>query len=263
MAKRKRRKKKASRLPLFLLILLMAGVGGLVVFAANRSDDTATSPALIGGADTSTPTESASADTTPSVSEPGGTVAPPVTVHIETEDSDHSDGSVLDDFTLVDPPVVPAISAELSPSWISKGVITAALPDGYYWGYIDSSADEPERTITFELRQVFWGSESCRAEFGDDPDACLDDYGSDPSLSGQLKVAVADLIFVSLPTFGDPATGAFTSRSISPANWWPLVNGRQTTVVVPDEDTEAIVLTPYLLTVIEGKVVAAEGIRVP
>ena len=263
VAKRKRRKKKSSRLPLVLLVLLMAAVGGLVVFAANRSDDTSESPAVIGGADTSIASESGSADTSPSVSEPGGTVAPPVTVHIETEDSDHSDGAVLDDFTLVDPPVIPAKSAVLESSWMSKGAITTELPDGYYWGYVDSSSDEPERTVTFELRQVFWGSDSCRAEFGDGPDACLDDYGSDPSLRGLLEVPIADLIFVSLPTFGDPTTGSFTSRSISPANWWPLVNGRQNTVAIPDEETEAIVLTPYLLTVIEGKVVAAEGIRVP
>ena len=263
MAKRKRRKKKASRLPLVLLVLLMAGVGGLVVFTANRSDDTPTSPALIGSSDSSAPVESTPTASSSPASEPGGTLAPPVTVHIETDDSDHSDGAVLDDFTMVDPPVVPPVSATLKSSWITKGVVTAELPDGYYWGYIDSSSDEPERTITFELRQVYWGSDSCRAQFGDDPDACLDDYGSDPSLSGLLEVPVADLIFVSLPTFGDPATGAFTSRSISPANWWPLVNGGQTTVIIPDDDTEAIVNTPYLLTVIEGKVVAAEGIRVP
>jgi hypothetical protein len=263
VAKRKRRKKKSSRLPLVLLVLLMAAVGGLVVFAANRADETGESPAVIGGADTSVPSDSNSTDPAPSASEPDGTVAPPVTVHIETSDTDHSDGAVLDDFTEVDPPVIPAISAVLESSWITKGAITAELPDGYYWGYVDSSSDEPERTVTFELRQVYWGSDACRAEFGEDPDACLDDYGSDPSLSGLFEVSVADLIFVSLPTFGDPATGAFTSRSINPANWWPLVNGRQTTVSVPDDDTEAIVLTPYLLTVIEGRVVAAEGIRVP
>lgn len=263
MAKRKRRKKKSSRLPLVLLVLLMAAVGGLVVFAANRSGDTSESPALIGGTETSIPAESGSTDTATSLSEPDGTVAPPVTVHIETDDTDHSDGAVLDDFTMVDPPVIPAISAVLKSSWFSKGVISSELPDGYYWGYIDSSSDEPERTVTFELRQVFWGSEACRAEFGDDPDACLDDYGSDPSLGGLFEVPIANLIFVSLPTFGDPATGSFTSRSISPANWWPLVNGGQNTVAIPDEETEAIVLTPYLLTVIDGKVVAAEGIRVP
>lgn len=263
MAKRKRRKKKSSRLPLVLLVLLMAAVGGLVVFAANRSDDASESPAVISSSDSSTPTNTDPTDTTGPTSDPAGTVGPPVTVHIETEDSDHSDGAVLDDFTMVDPPVVPPVSATLKTSWITKGVVTTELPDGYYWGYIDSSSDEPERTITFELRQVYWGSDSCRAQFGDDPDACLDDYGSDPSLSGLLEVPVADLIFVSLPTLGDPGTGAFTSRSLSPANWWPLVNGGQTTVAIPDDDTEAIVITPYLLTVIEGKVVAAEGIRVP
>lgn len=238
----------------------MAGVGGLVVVAANRTSDTSGAPAVVGTSPTGDNPGSAPSDTSSQSSDTVGTVAPPVTVHIETEDSHDQGDAVLDDFTAVDPPEVPGVTAVLKSSWLKNGYFTASLPDGYYWAYVDSSSDEPERTVTFDLRQTYWGADSCRAKFGDGPEACLDDYGVDDSVTGLLTASVADMIFVSLPTLASNESG---SRSITPANWWPLVNSNQTTVNIPDEEVEAVVSGPYLLTIIDGKVVAAEGIRVP
>jgi hypothetical protein len=260
VAKRKKRKKRASRLPLFLLVLLMAGVGGLVVVAANQTSNTTGTPTPVDTTPSGDNPGSAPSDTSAQSSDTVGTVAPPVTVHIETDDSHDQGGAVLEDYTAVDPPEVPEATAALKSSWLKNGYFTAALPDGYYWAYVESSADEPERTITFDLRQTYWGAESCRAKFGDGPEACLDDYGVDDSVKGLLKAPVADMIFVSLPTLVSNESG---SRSITPANWWPLVNTNLATVNIPDEDVEAVVNGPYLLTIIDGKVVAAEGIRVP
>lgn len=242
----------------------MAGVGGLVVVSARLTGDSSSPSASNETTGSVAPVDStmANGDGTGST-DTVGTVAPPVTVHIETADDDHADGSVLADYTVVDPPEVPEITAALDSSWIKNGVITTKLPDGYYWAYIDSSSDEPTRTVTFDVRQTFFGIESCRAHFGDAEDACLNDYGVDESIKGLLEVSIDSLIFVSLPIL-EISDGQTSSRSISPTNWWPLVNGELSTVMIPGEEVQAIVsIGPYLLTVIDGDVVAAEGIRVP
>lgn len=265
MARRKRRKKRgSSRFPTFVLVLLAAAVAGLVVVSARRDSGSTSSP---DSADASTETSlpSGSAGTEP-VSSSIASVAPPVTIG-DDPIGDVVDGAVIDDFTTVDPPTVPTKSMPLSSTWIKNGRITSRLPDGQYWASLAGSSDEPERVVTFDVAQVFWGIESCRTRFGDSGEACSDDYGVDRKVTGRLDVVVADLLFVSLATSADPSTGQPVNCSISPATWWSLVNSGQTVVPIPDDSldqpTDAFVDMPYLLTVRDGVVVGAEVVRVP
>lgn len=266
MAKKKRRKsKRSSRFPAFVLVLVAGAVAGAVAVSALRdTENTSTSTPSV---DTTAPVASTPATSVDTTSATIESVAPPVTVGDDPL-GDAIDGAVIDDFTPVEPPDVPAQSSPVSAAWVKKGVITARLPDGQYWGYLAGSSDEPDRVVSFEVSQVFWGQQSCRARFGDSDDACTNDYGVDRTVSGRLDVVVADLIFVSLATLGDPSTGDFVNRSISPAAWWSLVNSGQSVTPVPSDEpdqpaSEAFVDMPYLLTVIDGVVVGAEVVRVP
>lgn len=266
MAKKKRRKsRRSSRFPTYVLILVAGAVAGAVAVSALRDTDrdSPTTPS----ADTAVAAPSGSSAPPDTMALTIESVAPPVTVGDDPL-GDVIDGAVIDDFTPVEPPTVPDRSSPLSASWITKGVITARLPDGQYWGYLAGSSDEPERVVSFEVSQVFWGQQSCRARFGDAELACTNDYGVDSSVSGRLDVVVANLIFVSLATLDDQPVDSLVNRSISPSAWWSLVNSGQMFTPVPSDEpdrpqSEAVIDMPYLLTVIDGQVVGAEVVRVP
>ena len=63
-----------------------------------------------------------------------GTVAPPVTVQVTSEDSNHDGGPVIDDYQPVEPPIQPANFSKIPPNAASNDRIKGDLPDGSYLG---------------------------------------------------------------------------------------------------------------------------------
>lgn len=173
---------------------------------------------------------------------------------------------VIEDWTMVDRPNVPSKTAEIKPAWVNNGRITANLPDGYYYGIPVSTFDEDVRGINFDIRQVFWGEE-CTKKFGVGDDTCLNDYQVLDTPGSQLYPGfLGDLLFVSLAVYGDVYTESNTA--VAPSTYWSLLAaGQPVTVTIPtgepDPPNVAIADSPFLLTVVGGTVIAAEGIWIP
>lgn len=258
MAKKKSRKKRRqrrSRAPLLLLCLVLIGAGGFALVNFGRTDSEpqsvepnpeASSPSLPNADETPVSTDASVVNT----------VAPPVVVHSDTLGDVEFD-QILDDWTPVDPPSIPPHSHEVLAEWVSNSRIQENLPDGIYWGYIHSTFDEEERGFNFDVVQGHFGADACREVFGDTEDSCWDDYGLTRASQGdQLYPAyLDDLLYTTANTFPD-ADGTLHNAFVSPSRLWELVDSGETVANYP-------IRTWYLLTVIEGKVVAAEGITTP
>jgi len=252
---RKKRRQRRSRAPLLLLCLALIGAGGFALANLDRTEPTPQS--IEPDPDTSTPREP-STDESPDTTDPVvvNTVAPPVVVHSDTL-GDLEFDQIVDDWTPVDPPSIPPHSHEVLAEWVSNSRIQENLPDGIYWGYIHSTFDEEERGFNFDVVQVHFGAEACREVFGDTEDSCWDDYGLTRASQGdQLYPAyLDDLLYTTANTFPD-ADGTLHNAFVSPSRLWELVDSGETVTNYPIRGW-------YLLTVIEGKVVAAEGITTP
>lgn len=165
-----------------------------------------------------------------------GTVAPPVTVHSDTLGDVEFD-QLLDDWTPVDAPIVPERSAEVRAEWVANARIQQNLPDGIYWGFLHSVFDEEERGLNFDVIQYDGGV--IRSSDGD-----------------QLYPAfLEDLLYASVST-GVAEPGEARNAYVAPTTLWAIANGDSATT-----DIEA--RGWYLLTIIDGKVVAAEGAVAP
>lgn len=268
---KRRKKKKASRIPAIFLAGLIAGAGGVLFVRASDDSPDASSPDTIGvdgsdapANDTIAPTDT-SADTST-----GGSPVPatdpsnlgkPVKVFSDAL-GDLSIDQVIEDWTPIDPPQLPQVTAEVKTSWVENGRITTNLPDGFYWGVPVNTFDEDVRGINFDIRQAFFG-DACRQRFGDTVDACLDDIGIAPEDGRQLYPGfLDDLLFVAMAITPDRST------AVVPATFWNLMNGGLPALVdVPSETGEQaqafLVGSPFLVTVVDGKIIALEGIWVP
>ena len=165
-----------------------------------------------------------------------GTVAPPVTI----ENDPLGDGTfdqLLDDWTPVEAPTIPDRSSEVRAEWVTNSRIQQNLPDGTYWGFLHSIFDEEERGINFDVIQ--YDGEFIRSSDGD-----------------QLYPAyLEDLLYTSVVT-GDAEPGDTRNAYVAPTTLWAIANGD--TVA-----TDIEVRGWYLLTIIDGKVMAAEGAVAP
>lgn len=265
----RRRKKKASRIPAIFLAGLIAGAGGVLFVRA--SDDTPDEPSsdTIAVDGSSAPSDSSvapedgsatdSTDSAPAT-DPSN-LGNPVKVFSDTL-GDLSIDQIIEDWTSFDPPQLPDVTAEVQPSWVENGRITANLPDGFYWGTPISTFDEDVRGVNFDIRQAFFGS-ACYQRFGNGVDACNNDYQVTPANGEQLYPGLSeDLIFVSLAVTPERNT------ALVPATFWNLLNtGLPNVVDIPNESGESLTAqlagTPFLLTIVDGKVIAVEGIWVP
>jgi len=283
MAKRRsssRRRRRRSRLPAILFAALVAtGAGYLFVQASN---DGTTGNAPIIGTDSVAPPVT-DAGSSPNGSEGGSTSDSEPATEADVSSTDPSNlgkpvqvfsdtlgdldiDQVIEDWTMVDRPTVPGRTAEIKPGWVSNGRITANLPDGYYYGIPVSTVDEDVRGINFDIRQVFWGEE-CTKKFGVGDDTCLNDYQVLDTPGPQLYPGfLGDLLFVSLAVYGDVYTESNTA--VAPSTFWSLLAaGQPVTVTIPtgepDPPNVAIADSPFLLTVVGGTVIAAEGIWIP
>lgn len=254
MAKKKSRRRKQSRrsrLPLLVVVAVTAA--GAAYYWWGEKDPT---PGTVVPIETtvapdvtdSTPV----ADTSPIVS----TVAPPITVHSDTLGDVEFD-QLLDDWTVVDAPVPPAHSAPIEPDWVVGNRIDVSLPDGIYWGYLQGVFDEDVRGFNFDVAQVHFGIDACREVFGDSEDVCWDNYGITRVAGGdQLYPAyLDDLLYTSVflyPTDDGTLRDAF----VAPTRLWEIVQ-------TGEEVADSPIRSWYLLTIIDGKVIAAEGVYTP
>ena len=252
MAKKKSRKRhQRSKAPLLLLLVLIAGGGGYYWWSNQDSDSVSSTPVDTTGAPTVTEPITAP-DTSPTID----SVADPISVHSDTLGDVEFD-QLLDDWTSVDPPTPPPHSAEIKSEWVVGNRIDVSLPDGLYWGYLQGVFDEDVRGFNFDVVQVHFGIEACREVFGNAEDACWDNYGITRVADGeQLYPAYLDDVLYSSVTLFPEADGTLRSAFVSPGRLWDIVNTNEEVADTP-------IRTWYLLTIIEGKVIAAEGIYTP
>ena len=237
MAKKKsgkRRKQRRSRLPFLVIGALVIGAGGYYWYDSREPASIVPDPdpSMVGVPD-DTAVETTGQSSTGSAN---GTVAPPVAIDDDPFGDDKLD-QVLNDWTAVEAPVVPERSAEVRAEWVTNSRIQDNLPDGTYWGFLHSVIDEEERGINFDVVQYDGGF--IRSSDGD-----------------QLYPAfVEDLLYASVIA-GDAEPGDVKNAYVSPSTLWSVANG--------DPAPEGIdVRGWYLLTVIDGRVVAAEGVVTP
>lgn len=230
----KRRKQRRSKLPFLVLVALVIGAGGYYWYDSREPASIVPDPdsSMVGVPD-DTAVETAGQSSTGSAN---GTVAPPVAIDDDPFGDDTFD-RVLDDWTAVEAPVVPERSAEVRAEWVTNSRIQDNLPDGTYWGFLHSVIDEEERGINFDVVQYDGGF--IRSSDGD-----------------QLYPAfVEDLLYASVIA-GDAEPGEVRNAYVSPSTLWSVANG--------DPAPDGIEIRGwYLLTVIDGKVVAAEGVVTP
>ena len=238
--KRKKKKQSSSKAPIIFLCLLIAAAGAFVFLQATESTSSS-------GTDSSAPTTSPTNTEAPSQSVPVTTATPatdpsnlgkPVTIHSD-DLGDLEIDQVIDDWSQVDPPMVPENIAQVDPSLVEGDYITGDLPDGFYVGYFVSAIDENDQGFTFDIRNSL-----------DDPIPVPDGRQFYPAL-------LDSLLFVSLPIVESEKNTA-----MSAAKFFELANSGRVLVDIPKTDLVAQITDTYmLLTIVDGAVIAIEGIH--
>jgi hypothetical protein len=243
-AKKKRRKKKGTRArgPAVLLIFMFVAAGLLLINQVNQSPSSNTTAIAIGdttiapGLDLSTaPINTDAIATVPSATDPSN-LGNPVTVHSDTL-GDLDVDQVIDDWTGVEPPQIPADIAKVGSAALEGEYIADDLADGIYIGYLLGALDENEEGFVFDIRDSF---EPVRPE------------------NEGLKLYAAYLdsvLFVSLSTSGE------ANSAISVAKYFELAKSNTSELQIPNTDLSAIVTgSPMLLTIVGGAIIAIEGV---
>ena len=277
-ASRRRRRKKSSHLPAILFAAVVATVAGYLLVQASDEGSPGSAPVI--GIETSDPPESSPSGSDSSSDSPeqpasdseqgAGAVDPsnlgkPVKIFSDAL-GDLDIDQVIEDWTPVDSPPFPTQTAEILPTWVRNGRIETSLPDGYYWGVPINTFDEDERGINFDIRQVFSG-DACFARFGSGDDTCLNDYQVVDTSGSQLYPSyLADLLFVSFSVI--EKSDSLSSVAVVPSTFWSLLaSGEPVSVTVPMNDPDppsvAIANSPFLLTIVDGAIIAAQGIWIP
>jgi len=237
---RKKKKQSSSKAPVIFLCLLVAAAGAFVFLQVTESTSS-------NGTDSSAPTTSPTNTEAPSQSVPVTTATPatdpsnlgkPVTIYSD-DLGDLEIDQVIDDWSQVDPPMVPETIAQVDPSLVEGDYITGDLPDGFYVGYFVSAIDENDQGFTFDIRNSV-----------DDPIPMPDGRQFYPAL-------LDSLLFVSLPIVESEKNTA-----ISAAKFFELANSGRVLVDIPKTDLIAQITDTYmLLTIVDGAVIAIEGIH--
>ena len=239
--KRKKKKQSSSKAPVIFLCLLVAAAGAFVFLQVTESTSSN------GSADSSAPTTNPTNTEAPSQSVPVTTATPatdpsnlgkPVTIHSD-DLGDLEIDQLIDEWTQVDPPMVPENIAQVDPSLVEGDYITGDLPDGFYVGYFVSAIDENDQGFTFDIRNSV-----------NDPIPVLDGRQFYPAL-------IDSLLFVSLPIVESEKNTA-----ISAAKFFELANSGRVLVDIPKTNLIAQITDTYmLLTIVDGAVIAIEGIH--
>ena len=238
---KKRRKKKGTKArgPAIFLIIVFVAAGLLLINQVNQSPSSNTTPIAIGDNTIVSGVDDSSAPINTDASGPSGTdpsnLGKPVIVHSDTL-GDLDVDQVIDDWTGVDPPSLPD-EFSLVGSAPLEGEYLANLLDGIYVGYLVTALDENEQGFAFDIR--------------DSPDNQL------PHNEGlRLYPAYLDsILFVSLSTSGEANT------AITVAKYFELALSNTSELQIPNTDlTAKVTQVPMLLTVVDGEIIAIEGI---
>ena len=229
---KKRRKSRSSRIPALVLIALMVAVGGLLVVSAQDP--------VVGGVtstDGSVPTivdPVSPTDSNPPLTEAPittiGSVAPPVSVDVGDDDGDGDEGLILDDFTPTETPQPPASPRTVPSGAVANGVVTGALPDGYYLGFLDGVGSSTSILLRF-------------------------DTATGPVFDAHID----DLLFVSLRVDArepsHPGSAVVSARTLN-----QLLAQGDPTFTIPDTDDLVLLDSTFLITVGDGQVVGVEAV---
>ena len=241
-AKKKRRKKKGTRArgPAILLIFIFVAAGLLLINQVNQSPSSNTTPIAIGDTTIASGVDVSSAPINTDVTDPSGTdpsnLGNPVVVHSDTL-GDLDVDQVIDDWTGVEPPQIPAEISVVGSAALEGEYIADDLADGIYIGYLLGALDENEEGFVFDIRDSF---EIVKPE------------------NEGLKLYAAFLnsvLIVSLSTSGEANT------AISVAKYFELAKSNTSELQIPNTDLSAIVTgSPMLLTIVSGAIIAIEGV---
>jgi hypothetical protein len=242
---KKRRKKKGTKArgPAIFLILMFVAAGLLLINQVNQSPSSNTTPIAIGDTTIVSGVDVNSAPINTDASGPSGTdpsnLGKPVIVHSDTL-GDLDVDQVIDDWTGVEPPQIPAEISVVGSAALEGEYIADDLADGIYIGYLLGALDENEEGFVFDIRDSF---EIVKPE------------------NEGLKLYPAYLdsvLFVSLSTSGE------ANSAISVAKYFELAKSDAKELQIPNADLSAIVKgSPMLLTIIGGEIIAIEGVDAP
>ena len=239
---KKRRKKKGTKArgPAIFLIIVFVAAGLLLINQVNQSPSSNTTPIAIGDNTIVSGVDDSSAPISTDASGPSGTdpsnLGNPVIVHSDTL-GDLDVDQVIDDWTGVDPPSLPDEFSLVGSAPLEGEYLANDLLDGIYVGYLVTALDENEQGFAFDIR--------------DSPDNQL------PHNEGlRLYPAYLDsILFVSLSTSGEANT------AITVAKYFELALSNTSELQIPNTDlTAKVTQVPMLLTVIDGEIIAIEGI---
>jgi len=239
---KKRRKKKGTkgRGPAIFLIFMFVAAGLLLINQVNQSPNSNDTPIAIGDNTVVSGVDDSSAPINTDASGPSGTdpsnLGKPVIVHSDTL-GDLDVDQVIDDWTGVDPPSLPDEFSSVGSAPLEGEYLVNDLLDGIYVGYLVTALDENEQGFAFDIR--------------DSPDNQL------PHNEGlRLYPAYLDsILFVSLSTSGEANT------AITVAKYFELALSNTSELQIPNTDlTAKVTQVPMLLTVVDGEIIAIEGI---
>ena len=239
---KKRRKKKGTKArgPAIFLIVIFIAAGLLLINQVNQSPSSSTTPIGIGDTTIVTGVDVSSAPINTDATNPSGTdpsnLGNPVIVHSDTL-GDLDVDQVIDDWTGVDPPQVPAEVSSVESATLEGDYIADDLADGIYVGYLVSALDENEQGFVFDIRNSLADAKQVTKGL-------------------YLYPAYLDsVLFVSLATSGE------ANSAISVSKYFELALSNTFDLQIPNTDLTATVMgCPMLLTIVGGAIIAIEGV---
>ena len=239
---KKRRKKKGTKArgPAIFLIVIFIAAGLLLINQVNQSPSSSTTPIGIGDTTIVTGVDVSSAPINTDATNPSGTdpsnLGNPVIVHSDTL-GDLDVDQVIDDWTGVDPPQVPAEVSSVESATLEGDYIADDLADGIYVGYLVSALDENEQGFVFDIRNSLADAKQVTKGL-------------------YLYPAYLDsVLFVSLATSGE------ANSAISVSKYFELALSNTFDLQIPNTDLAATVMgCPMLLTIVGGAIIAIEGV---
>ena len=239
---KKRRKKKGTKArgPAIFLIVIFVAAGLLLINQIQKSPGSDTTPIGIDTTTIAPDIDISSAPINTDATNTSGTdpsnLGNPVIVHSDTL-GDLDVDQVIDDWTGVDPPQVPAEVSSVESATLEGDYIADDLADGIYVGYLVSALDENEQGFVFDIRNSLADAKQVTKGL-------------------YLYPAYLDsVLFVSLATSGE------ANSAISVLKYFELALSNTFDLQIPNTDLAATVMgCPMLLTIVGGAIIAIEGV---
>ena len=239
---KKRRKKKGTKArgPAIFLIVIFVAAGLLLINQIQKSPGSDTTPIGIDTTTIAPDIDISSAPINTDATNTSGTdpsnLGNPVIVHSDTL-GDLDVDQVIDDWTGVDPPQVPAEVSSVESATLEGDYIADDLADGIYVGFLTNALDENERGFVFDIRNSLADAKQVTKGL-------------------YLYPAYLDsVLFVSLATSGE------ANSAISVSKYFELALSNTFDLQIPNTDLTATVMgCPMLLTIVGGAIIAIEGV---